>query len=340
MDIDRHTISENATLLDALARLNGLSGSAMTLFALDGAGGMVGTLTDGDVRRGLLRGLPLHACVSQAMRRDFGWLDAGNPDAGEYQRLRARGVRLVPLLDAHGRVSGLVDAAFTKALLPLSAIVMAGGKGERLRPLTLATPKPLLPVGGKPIIDYNIDLLRRHGINDITVTVNYLAEQIESHFEGTGVKCVREPAPLGTIGAAALADLPAAGATVVMNSDLLTTVSLEEMWMAHTARGAAVTIAALPYSVAVPYAILSLDGDRVTGLEEKPTYSFLANGGIYIFDNSLLRGLPTDRRTDATDLIDKAISEGLTVTYCPIKGTWIDIGTPNDYKTAQQLMGE
>lgn len=336
-DLDRHVIDQDATLLDALGRLNALSGAAMTLLVLDSERRLRGTLTDGDVRRGLLRGLPLHASVSTAMRSDFGKLDALAPSQKEYKRLRSRGLRLVPLVDSEGRLSGIVDTAKTLSLLPLQAVVMAGGKGERLRPLTLTTPKPLLPVGRKPIIDHNIDLLRSHGITDITVTTNYLAEQVENHFEGTGVRCVREPSALGTIGAVSLATLKPQGDTLVMNSDLLTTIALDEMWQTHVEREADVTIAALPYNLAVPYAILTLQGDRVTGLEEKPTYSHYANGGIYIFSNHILQSLEPGKRTDAPDLIMRAINQGHKVTYHPINGTWIDIGTPNDYKMACQL---
>ena len=123
-----------------------------------------------------------------------------------------------------------------------------------------------------------------------------------------------------------------------MNSDLLTTISLEDMWLRHVAENADITIAAIPYNLSVPYAILTTDGLSVTGLEEKPSYSYYANAGIYIIANRLLDALPRDRRTDATDLIGQAIADGLRVTYYPISGTWIDIGSPADYRHACELM--
>ena len=219
---------------------------------------------------------------------------------------------------------------------------MAGGKGERLRPLTLNTPKPLLEIGGKAIIDYNIEALSSVGINDITVTTRYLAEQIHKHFAtpiaGVKVKCVTETQPLGTIGAASLVPRDKEGNTLVMNSDLLTTISFEEMYMRHIEEQADVTIAAIPYVVSVPYAILTTDGVTVNGIEEKPSYSYYANAGIYIFSNKLLDTVPSDSRTDATDLIEQAIDKGLKVVYYPINGTWIDVGSPNDFKQAQDLM--
>ena len=132
--------------------------------------------------------------------------------------------------------------------------------------------------------------------------------------------------------------MPEEGETIVMNSDLLTTVSFEEMYLHHMAEKADITIAAVSYNVSVPYAILATDGNRVTSLEEKPSYSYYANAGIYIISNRLLRSLPADGRTDATDLIDRALESGCKVTYFPINGTWIDIGSPADYAHARELM--
>lgn len=219
---------------------------------------------------------------------------------------------------------------------------MAGGKGERLRPLTLSTPKPLLEIDGMPIIDYNVRNLSRAGITDVTVTTRYLAEQIIDHFSkpvfGIDVKCVVENQPLGTIGAASLISRDDEGDTLVMNSDLLTTLSLEEMFLLHKAEKADVTIAAIPYSVSVPYAILATQGREVLSLEEKPTYSYYANAGIYIFSNRLLNSIAPDTPTDAPELIEKAMAGGGKTVFFPIDGTWIDIGSPADFRHAEELM--
>lgn len=336
-------INTDATLLDALGRLNALPGPSMTLIVVDADGRATGTLTDGDLRRALLRGLSLDSPVSEAACYPFESLGAdGTDDLETMRRCRRRGIKLVPRLDADGRVVEIIDLSVTRSQLPLQAILMAGGMGERLRPLTLTTPKPLLEVEGKAIIDYNIEALAAVGINDITVTTRYLAEKIAAHFAapvaGVQVKCVVEDAPLGTIGAAALADLRPDGDTLVMNSDLLTTISFEELYLRHRDSGADATGAVIPYQVSVPYAILTVEGDTVAGIEEKPTYSYYANAGIYIVRNSLLRELPADRRTDATDLLQQIIDGGGRVSYYPIKGTWIDVGSPVDFKQASQLM--
>ena len=328
--------------MQALEQLNKLSGDVMTLFAIDSEGAMVGTITDGDVRRGLLRGAQLTDPVADVVNRKF-YSVGQNPEPQAIKQIRARGIRLLPLLDSRGHVERIIDLTKIRTLLPLSAILMAGGKGERLRPLTLSTPKPLLKIGDRAIIDYNVEALSRVGITDITVTTGYLAEQIDQHFSqpvcGIEVKTVREEVPLGTIGAASLVHRSNPdGATLVMNSDLLTTASIEEMYLKHINEGADITIAAIPYAVSVPYAILTTNGSEVTGLEEKPSYSYYANAGIYIISNRLLNSLPSDRRTDATDLIERAIADGKKVVYFPINGTWIDIGSPTDFRQAQELM--
>ena len=340
--MNQYVIKENATLLEALHQLNLLSGKQMVLLVTNECDVMTGTLTDGDVRRALLGGVSLNAQVKEAMHRNFKAIKTKEVDVVMMRNCRINGVGILPHLNDDGTIKTVYDLTKTKAVLPLSAILMAGGKGERLRPLTLNTPKPLLEIGGKAIIDYNIEALASVGIDDITVTTRYLADQIHTHFStpvaGVNVKCVTETLPLGTIGAASLVSRSEEGNTLVMNSDLLTTISFEEMYMRHIEEQADVTIAAIPYVVSVPYAILTTDGAQVKGIEEKPSYSYYANAGIYIFSNELLDTVPCDSRTDATDLIEQAINNGLKVVYYPINGTWIDVGSPNDFKQAQDLM--
>ena len=341
--MDKHIINQSATLLEALDRLNKLSGNVMTLLVVDENGAMTGTLTDGDIRRGLLSGKSLDMTLENVMHREFKWLSNKFPlDVARLRQIREMGIRLVPLLDENNHIKRVIDTRQTTTLLPVSAILMAGGRGERLRPLTLETPKPLLQIGGKAIIDYNIEALASVGINDITVTTNYLAEQIHEHFEtpiaGVKVKCVKEECFLGTIGSAGLVEHIKDGVTLLMNSDLLTTISFEDLYLKHISENADITIAVIPYNVSVPYAILQTEDQRVTALSEKPSFSYYANAGIYLINNDILSKLDGKTRVDATDLIEQSIAEEKLVTYYPINGTWIDIGNPVDFNHARELM--
>ncbi|MBD5361311.1 MAG: NTP transferase domain-containing protein [Bacteroides sp.] len=334
--MDKHLISPSATLREALRALNNLSGMAMTLLVVDPDRHLLGSLTDGDVRRALIAGLNLDSPVAEAMHRDFRAL-ADDMTPMDIRRVRAQGIRLLPVIDSEGRVVRILDLFRQSTRLPLRAMLMAGGRGERLRPLTDTTPKPLLPVGGQPIIDRNIDALRRVGVDDITVSVNYLAEQIEAHFAGSDVKCVRESAPLGTIGACSLLPADGPATTLLMNSDLLTNISFEDFFIHHSENQNDITIATIPHVVSIPFAVLTTDGDRVTGIEEKPTLTHYANAGIYLIRSSLLRNLKPER-LDAPDFIAGQIRSGARVGHFPISGFWLDIGTPADFRQAADLI--
>lgn len=299
MKTNEYIIRSGASVLDALRQLNGLPGRLMTLLVVDAEGCLTGTVTDGDIRRGLLRGVAVSDRVGDVAHRDCTVLSAdasAEVRMSVMRRARALGLRLLPVVDPFGKLADAVDLTATRTILPLSAVLMAGGLGERLRPLTLTTPKPLLEVGGRPIIDYNIENLARCGISDVYIMVRYMADRMREYFSaphhGISARCIEEESPMGTLGACTLALLPEEGCTLVMNSDLLTTIDLEEMYLRHVETRADATIAAIPYTSSVPYAILRTEGDLVTDIAEKPTTTHFANAGIYIFSNRLLHTLP------------------------------------------------
>ncbi len=339
---DKHLIRETASPIEALRQLNERPGAAMVLFATDSAGRMTGTITDGDIRRSLIGGLGIEEKVEKAMHRAFRRLDAGVIDLAKVKELRDMQITLVPAIDCDGFITAVYNFAECHSILPLDAVLMAGGKGERLRPLTLTTPKPLLKIGDKCIIDYNVEELVRNGVGNIAVTTNYLAEQLDEHFAtpigGVKVRCVREPKKLGTMGAVKLVDGLENDNVLVMNSDLLTTISYEDMFLFHIEQQADMTIAAIPYMVSVPFAIFHAEGNRILGLEEKPTYNYYANAGIYVIKRSLLDNIPPDTVFDATDMIDLLIKQGKKVVYHPINGLWIDVGSPDDFRHAQEIV--
>lgn len=337
----RHSISTEATVRDALVALNSLSGESMTLFAVDADGMLAGTVTDGDIRRALIGGCSLGDKVSMAMHPDYLAAIPGDNLCLSVAEGRRRRIDLLPVMEGR-RIVGMLDLRKMKTKLPIDAVLMAGGRGERLRPLTDNVPKPLLPVGGKPIIDYNVDELEACGVERIFVTVNYLADCIESHFshrEGNAsVTCVREPKRLGTIGSLALIDGIESDNVLVMNSDLLTTIDFEALYMQHVREGSDITVAAVPYNVSVPYALMRMDGGKVKGLDEKPTYNYFANAGVYLMRRCLLSRLKRGEYLDAPDFISSVIADGGDVGCYPIEGTWIDIGSHDDYRYANELM--
>lgn len=337
----RHAISCDANVREALNAINALSGESMTLFVINGAGRLVGTVTDGDIRRALISGAELSDVVESVMHRSFRYLRPGEDCWLTISECRKRHIALLPVVD-NGHITDILDLRTMKTRLPIDAVLMAGGKGERLRPLTLNTPKPLLPVGDKAIIDYNVDELERCGIDRIFVTVNYLAEMIEDHFSHrkgrAEITCIREPRRLGTMGSLALVEGLESDNVLMMNSDLLTTLDFEKLYLHHKKSGADLTMAAVPYTVSVPFAIMQMEGNLVKGLEEKPTYNYFANGGVYLMRSCLLSRIARGEYLDAPDFISTLIADGGTVGCYPIEGTWIDIGSPDDYRYANELM--
>lgn len=341
----QHLIAAADTVTEALRRLNSLSGRNMTLFVIDPDGSLCGSLTDGDIRRALLRSdITLQSQAAEICHTHCHRLLEGEDGTARYERVKRAlraGVQLLPVVNESGRLLHLIDLQHRSAMIPADAVLMAGGMGERLRPLTLETPKPLLPVRGRAIIDYNIDLLRRAGVRNISVTVNYLKDKIIEHFAAESlpegdprVQCVAEPCRLGTMGSVALVPGLTHDDIIVMNSDLLTDIDFERMWLHHRQSGAALTMATTAYTVAVPYAIVNSQDGYVKSLDEKPTYNYAANAGVYMMQRSVLKRITPGEYLDAPTLIEMLIADGEKVSSFPIEGMWIDIGSPDDYRRA------
>lgn len=338
-----HFVNQNITLLEALAKINTLAPEPLVLFVLDDDKRMVGTLTDGDSRRALIAGASVNDKVKDIMLKEFRYLSYKDAaDVKEIRRQKEMLMKLVPILDEERRVIDIINLEKYKTRLPIDAVLMAGGKGERLRPLTEKTPKPLLKVGDKAIIDHNIDRLINYGVKHINVTVNYLGEQLEDHFaEPRGevqVQTVREPKYLGTIGSIRFIKEFYNDTILVMNSDLFTNINYEDFYLHFKEHNADMSVAAVPYTVSVPYGIFDLEGRDIHGLIEKPTYNYYANAGIYLIKRSALDEIPDDTFFNATDLIEKLISEQKKVIRFPLNGTWIDIGNPQEYQKANELV--
>lgn len=339
----KYLIHQNKTLLEALTQINALQEGPLVLFAIDDNDRMVGTLTDGDSRRALIAGANTNSLVKDVIHKSFNYLRQGEGNlVQQLKHQKDKRMKLVPILDASNHIVDIVDLDRYNTKLPIDAVLMAGGKGERLRPLTEKTPKPLLKVGDKAIIDHNIDRLLSYGVEHISVTVNYLKEQLEEHYatphQGVQVQTVREPKFLGTIGSIKFVKEFHNDTILVMNSDLFTNINYEDFYLHFIEHNAEMSVAAVPYTVSVPYGIFDLDGRDIQGLIEKPTYNYYANAGIYLIKRSALEEIPDDTFFNATDLIEKLIAEGKKVIRFPLNGTWIDIGNPQEYQKANELV--
>jgi dTDP-glucose pyrophosphorylase len=341
-DFERYILPETATIKDALVALDKNSDDVLTLFIVDKVGKMLGTLTDGDVRRGLIQGIDLSDNVKAILHTSFRFINEDRKDVKIIKEYKERGIKLLPCLSKDGRIEKVYALNKISSILPIDAVIMAGGKGERLRPLTLTTPKPLLKVGDKCIIDYNVDSLISYGMENISVTVNYLGEQLVDHYKekrnNIQIKCVREPNFLGTMGSVKFVDSFVNDTVLVMNSDLFTNIDYEDFYLHFLENNADMSVAAVPYSVNVPYGIFELTGRDIQGVKEKPTYNYYANAGIYLIKKNLLDLIPDGVFYNATDLIDTLIAKHHKVIRYPLTGYWIDIGKHEDYQKAQDLV--
>ena len=341
--MNNHIINKGVTLLEALSRINTLAPEPLVLFVVDDENRMVGTLTDGDSRRALIAGASVNDKAEKIMLCNFRYMRLDDiTNVQEIRHQKEMQMKLVPILDENKHIVDIINLERYKTRLPIDAVMMAGGKGERLRPLTEKTPKPLLPVGDKAIIDHNVDRLINYGVQHITVTVNYLKEQIEAHYQeprtGIRIQTVREPKFLGTIGSIKFVPTFYNDIVLVMNSDVFTNIDYEDFFLHFQQHDAEMSVAAIPYNVSIPYGILDLDGRNIQGLLEKPKYTYYANAGIYLIKRRALDEIPNDTFFNATDLVEKLIAEGKKVIRYPLNGTWIDIGNPQEYQKAQDLV--
>ena len=334
----KYIVSYKNSIKEALISLNDIASDVLTLFVVNEAEQMVGSLTDGDIRRGLISGARLEDPVSTIMHRDFRFIPKTEFNVARIKEFRDSSIFFIPILDESNHIVDVINLRKYKSHLPIDAVLMAGGKGERLRPLTEKPPKPLLPVGDKCIIDHNVDNLISYGIDNINVTVNYLGEQITEHYmtprNGVRIRTFKEPKFLGTIGSVKFVDSFCNDTVLVMNSDLFTNIDYEDFFLHFQSNEAEMSVAAVPYNVSIPYGILDLDGINIKGLQEKPKYNYYANAGIYLIKKNVLDEIPDNEFFNATDLIDKLISKNKKVIRYPLNGTWFDIGTPTEYQKA------
>jgi len=339
-------VREGATLRETLECIT-KSGKQLAL-VVDAGGRLLGLATDGDLRKAILRGVSLDAPVDQAMNRSPQVAAPGLAPGAALALMRRRAIRQLPVVDAEQRVVDLLflDDLVAPAPLPNAAVIMAGGQGKRLRPLTEATPKPLLRVGGKPLLEIMIDRLRAAGIHEIWITLHYRSEMIREHFGNGSQLGVRiryaspEAEPRGTAGA--LGDFRGkfTHPFVVANADILTKCDFGEMLKFHVRNRAALTVGTVPYNVDLPYGILDVDGDQLAGVTEKPRLEFTINSGIYVMSPDVPDMIGDGAVLDMPQLITNVKGHGQRVVAFPIREYWLDVGRLDDFHKAERDVAE
>lgn len=309
---------------------------------------LVGTVSDGDVRRAMLNAIDLEQPVQILLSRKVNTqyskpitAKLGDSPEALIALMRQHAVRVIPLLDDAGALRDLItiDDLLPAENLPVQAVIMAGGFGARLRPLTEDMPKPMLPVGGRPLMEVLLEQLQQAGIRRVNVTTHYLPEKITEHFGdgkafGVELNYVNEERPLGTGGALGLLPQPVEPMLVV-NGDVLTRVNFRSMLAFHQENHADLTVAVRQYDVEVPFGVIESDGVFVKGIREKPRLSHFVNAGIYLLDPGVYQFIPNGERFNMTDLIQWLINAGRRVVCFPVSEYWLDIGQHEDYVRAQ-----
>jgi dTDP-glucose pyrophosphorylase len=339
-----HIIADRFSIRQALARLDQIAVKDNVLFIVDENGVLKGTISDGDIRRGLLKDLDVNALAIQAARQNFRFVqfEEGASYTEAIKQFKKQGIRLVPLVDKDFKLIEIIDAEIYKENWPVDVFLMAGGKGERLMPLTKDCPKPMLLIGNKPIIEHNIDRLVAIGAKNFTLSINYLGQQLIDYFgdgqaKNVTIAYVQESQPLGTLGSISLATGFRHDTVLVMNSDLLTDMDFEGFFNEFVSTNADMCVASTPYDVDIPYAVFDMAvGNQIRGLQEKPKFTYYANAGIYLLKKSALNLVPYNQYYNATDLIEAIIAKGGSVLSYPILSYWLDIGKMPDFIKAQE----
>lgn len=341
MDYRKTLISPSLPILETVRVIN--ASAAQIAIVVDDTDMLLGTVTDGDVRRGILAGIQLDQPVERVMNRNPITALKGRKRASLITVMRQKYITQLPIVDQSGRVVGLETMAglVRQEHLDNPVILMAGGLGTRLRPLTHTIPKPLLPVGGKPIIEWTITSLANQGFGRFTLCLNYKAEIFRQYLadgERLGVQLdyVEEKEQLGTAGALSLLPFRPEVPAVVMNGDVLTSGNMRQLLEFHAATNADATLCVSEHKMQVPYGVARVDGDLLVDLQEKPSQSFLVNAGIYALSPRVFDHIPPGRRLDMPELLMTLREKGMRVSAFPLHEYWRDIGRLEDLSGAEQ----
>jgi dTDP-glucose pyrophosphorylase len=333
-------VSTEGTIQDAISCLD--ASAVQIALVVAGDGTLVGTITDGDIRRGLLRGLALSSPLSSVVRHEPLVVPSEMDRATVLQLMRANVYSAIPIVDGLRRVVGL--HLLNELIAPQERanvmVIMAGGRGARLHPLTENCPKPLLPVGGKPMLEHIIERAKGEGITRFVIAVHYLGHMIEAHFGdghtlGVRIEYVREQAPLGTAGALTLLSAVPAEPILVTNGDVLADIRYGELLDFHIAHSAVATMAVRLHEWQHPFGVVQTRGVDIVGFEEKPVMRSHINAGIYVLEPSALKSLAVNEPCDMPSLFARLQAQGDRTIVYPMHEPWLDAGQAEDLERAE-----
>ncbi|WP_149710653.1 nucleotidyltransferase family protein [Campylobacter concisus] len=334
-------LSINSTIKDALQTIN--NGGLQIAIVVDENDSLVGTVTDGDIRRGLLNGLDLNSNINLIVHKSPSIANVGDTKESILKIALAKKLHKIPLIDELGKLVGIED--IEDIIKPVSktnkVILMVGGLGTRLRPLTQDTPKPMLKVGNKPILQTIVEKFAEYGFVNITMCVNFNAGVIKDYFGdgkefGVNIDYILEQKRMGTAGSLSLLKERPNEPFFVMNGDLLTNVNFEHIFNYHTLNKATATMCVREYDYEVPYGVVKMNDNKIVEISEKPVQKFFVSAGIYMLSPEILDLIPKNEFYDMPTLFEKAISKGKNVISFPIHEYWIDIGRLEEYQKANE----
>jgi dTDP-glucose pyrophosphorylase len=340
-DIAANLLTATASVKDALATIE--QARAKIALVVDGERHLLGTVTDGDIRRAILHGVSIEAPVAAVMNVNPRFGRAGQDDAAIIDLMRRNICRHVPIVDEAGRVIALatLDELVEYGNRDNWVVLMAGGLGNRLQPLTKDVPKPMLSVGDRPILQTIVESFRGQGFSQFFISLNHLGDVIREHFGdgsrwGAHIEYITEDKPLGTAGALSLLPDKPSRPIIVMNGDILTKVNFRQLVEFHEDHRAQATMCVRDYHVEVPFGVIENDGHRIRGLKEKPTHRFLVNAGIYALDPDALELIPRNEFYDMPSLIDTLVTRGQHACLFQVREYWLDVGRPDDFDRARR----
>ena len=335
-------IPADATVRDAVKTIN--DGGYEIALVTDADEKLLGTITDGDIRRALLGGLDMGTPVERIMYPDPLTAPENADDAEIEEKLNSNLLRQIPLVDDSGQVVGLAHIRdLTKPIESRDnwVVLMAGGLGERLMPLTEQTPKPLLTIGDKPLLQTILESFVEQNFRRFYISVNYKADAIKDHFGdgetwGVEIRYLEEDRKLGTAGALRLIPEHPEAPMIVMNGDLITRINFQDLLDYHDQQRAQATMCVREYDFQVPFGVVGINGNRIASIDEKPVHRFFVNAGIYVLDPGLIERIPADANHDMTDLFETVIADGEDTTVFPVHEYWLDVGRIDDLDRAKR----